>query len=183
MKKTKGRRKNKRIEKRTKERKSERKSSKKTKHFFSFSACMRALDLGIILDGSGSVKQSNFKKALQFLSTLVSHTRVSPSGTHVGMITYNSIPTLEFTPAETNYHHLTSLKHRIGLVGYNGGWTFTDKALSLADQSLFTRRGGDRSGAQNVLIVLTDGMTSSTSVPYPEVLKPLQVGDILLGTD
>ncbi|XP_031566626.1 uncharacterized protein LOC116301675 [Actinia tenebrosa] len=136
--------------------------------------CMKALDLGIILDGSGSVKQSNFQKALQFLSTLVSHLRVSPSGTHVGMITYNSIPTLEFTPAETHYHHLTPLKHRIGLVRYRGGWTFTDKALSLAGQSLFTTHGGDRRGVPNVLIVLTDGMTSSSSVPYPEVLKPLQ---------
>jgi uncharacterized protein YegL len=136
---------------------------------------MKALDVGIVLDGSGSVGQANFKKALDFLAKLVSHFNVSPRGTHVGMITYNGSPTMEFSLAEKNFHHLTSLKQRISSVGYTGGWTFTDKALSLAAQSLFISRGGDRHGVQNVLILLTDGMTSSTSIPYPEVLKPLQV--------
>ena len=61
-------------------------------------------------------------------------------------------------------------------ITYSGGWTRTDKALEMAAQKLFTDAGGDRKDKPNILLVLTDGKTNRGSKPYPEVLRPLQVG-------
>lgn len=133
------------------------------------------MDVGIILDGSGSVKQENFKKALDFLGDLVSYYRISPHDTHFGMITYSTNPTMEFKMADQKYHRHTSLKQRLQSVKYPDGMTHTDRALLLAGLALFTPFGGDRPGRSNVLVVFTDGKTSDDSKPYPEVLMPLQV--------
>ena len=133
------------------------------------------MDVGIILDGSGSVKQENFNKVLKFLANLVSYYKVSPAGTRFGLITYSTNPTMEFTMADKRYHHLTSLKQRLQSVKYPDGLTYTDRALLLAGLALFTPYGGDRSSKPNALVVFTDGKTSDGSSPYPEALRPLQV--------
>lgn len=133
------------------------------------------MDVGIVLDGSGSVKQENFEKVLNFLANLVSYYKVSPAGTHFGLITYSTNPTMEFTLADKQYNHLTSLKQRLQSVKYPDGLTHTDRALLLAGLALFTPYGGDRPSKSNVLVVFTDGKTSDDSRPYPEVLMPLQV--------
>mgnify|MGYP001793611145 CR=1 FL=1 len=54
--------------------------------------------------------------------------------------------------------------------------TRTDNALALANEKLFTKDGGDRSTARNILIVITDGKTNPVkSKPYEQVLAPLKV--------
>lgn len=143
--------------------------------FFIHTACTKALDVGIILDGSGSVRSVNFKKAKEFVQSLIGHFTVSPNATHLGIITYSTNPTLEFDFANAKYHDIVELKKRVMTITYPGGWTRTDKALEMAAQKLFTDAGGDRKDKPNVLVVLTDGKTNRGSKPYPEVLRPLQV--------
>lgn len=143
--------------------------------FFIHTACTKALDVGIILDGSGSVRSVNFKKAKEFVQSLIGHFTVSPNATHFGIITYSTNPTLEFDFANAKYHDIVELKKRVLTITYPGGWTRTDKALEMAAQKLFTDAGGDRKDKPNVLVVLTDGKTNRGSKPYPEVLRPLQV--------
>ena len=138
-------------------------------------ACIKALDIGIILDGSGSVRSANFKEAKDFIAELLTHFQVSPGGTHAGMITYSTNAKLEFNMADSTYHHMLALKNKVLGVAYPGGWTRTDKALDLACSQLFTSAGGDRADKDNILIVFTDGKTNYGSVPYPDVLRPLQV--------
>jgi len=136
--------------------------------------CTRALDVGVIIDGSGSVGSKNFKIALGFIEDLITHYNVSADGTHFGAITYNGAAKLQFTMADARYHSFVALKARVDGIGYTGGWTRTDKALELAANNLFTIAGGDRSDKTNILIVLTDGKTNPGSKPYPEVLRSLQ---------
>lgn len=138
-------------------------------------ACKKSLDVGLIIDGSGSVGRQNFGKALQFLSDLVGHLSVSPQGTHVGAVVYNSVATLKFNLAKAEYHSLSKLQDAIKDLDYPGGGTRTDLALQMAADSIFSSAGGDRADAANVLVILTDGKTSSRSAPYKNVLKPLQV--------
>ena len=142
---------------------------------YCLTACKKSLDVGLILDGSGSVHRDNFKKALEFLSDLVGHLVVSSQGTHVGAIVYNSVASLKFNLAKSEYHTLPKLQEAIKKLGYPGGGTRTDLAIDMAASDIFSAAGGDRADVENVLIVLTDGKTSSRSRAYKDVLKPLQV--------
>lgn len=144
--------------------------------FFFHLACTKALDIGIILDGSGSVGSSNFRKAKAFVEELIEHFAVSPQATHFGAITYSTYSKLEFDFADARYHKIVELKRRVMAIRYPGGWTRTDRALEMAAQKLFTVAGGDRKDKRNVLVVFTDGKTNRGSKSYMEVLRPLQVG-------
>ena len=53
--------------------------------------------------------------------------------------------------------------------------TRTDRGLALADRGLFTKLGGDRPDADNLLLVITDGNASPRAEPYAKVLAPLKV--------
>ncbi|XP_068717618.1 uncharacterized protein [Montipora capricornis] len=136
--------------------------------------CTKALDVGIILDGSGSVRSSNFEKAKEFVRDLIEHFSVSPKGTHFGVIIYSTSPKLQLDFANAAYHRIVELKKRVMSIKYPGGLTRTDKALEMAAQKLFTVAGGDRKDKPNVLLVFTDGKTNRGSKPYPVVLRPLQ---------
>lgn len=137
------------------------------------------MDVGIILDGSGSVRRSNFQTAKEFIQSLISHFSVSAKGTHFGVITYSTDSTLEFDLANAKYHDIVELKKRVMEINYPGKWTRTDKALEMAAQKLFIDAGGDRKDKPNILIVFTDGKTNRGSKPYPEVLQPLQVSNVV----
>ena len=114
---------------------------------------------------------------MKFLSDLVGHLSVSPQGTHVGAIVYNSVATIEFNLAKSEYHSLSKLQEAIKGLKYTGGGTRTDLALKMAADQIFSTADGDRADAANVLVILTDGKTNSRSAPYVDVLKPLQVSD------
>ena len=54
--------------------------------------------------------------------------------------------------------------------------TRTDRALTMADEKLFTPEAGDRTDAPNVAIVMTDGKTRRPhSDPFTKVVPPLRV--------
>ena len=140
--------------------------------FHLHTACTKALDVGIILDGSGSVGKSNFVKAKEFIKSLITHFAISQQENHVGIITYSTNSKLEFDSAAERYYDIVELKRRVMEISYHGGSTRTDKALEKAATELFTAAGGERRGKPNVLII-TDGKTNRGSRSYPEVLRPL----------
>lgn len=57
--------------------------------------CKAKVDLGFIIDGSGSIEmygQGNFKKVLNFIKDLTRSFDVSKEGTHVGLMIYSDDP-------------------------------------------------------------------------------------------
>lgn len=137
-------------------------------------ACLKSLDVGLVIDGSISVGSENFKKSQEFLSELVGHLSVSPEGTHVGAIVYGSTATVKFNLAKSEYHTLSKLQAAIKAFDFPGGGTRTDVAMQLAASGIFSPAAGDRVDAGNVLVVVTAGNTGG-GAPYEDVLKPLQV--------
>ncbi|XP_031563116.1 coadhesin-like [Actinia tenebrosa] len=136
--------------------------------------CTKALDIGIILDGSTSVESDPFKVAIDFIKQLMKYFEISPQGSHVGFILYSTDATLEFKMSDSTYYSYQKLAARLDKIKYPQGSTFTDKALEMASNELFTPAGGDRSDKPNVLLVLTDGNTNIDSKPYSVVLAPLK---------
>ena len=59
--------------------------------------CNTRVDLGFLVDGSGSVGRSNFKRVLYFIKQLVNSFRISPRYARVGMVVYNKRPSRVFS--------------------------------------------------------------------------------------
>ena len=60
------------------------------------------MDLGIIIDRSGSVGFANFDKTKNFLRTLVRRLQISSNGNRVGIIAYQSVAELVVKFADVN---------------------------------------------------------------------------------
>ncbi|XP_022796157.1 uncharacterized protein LOC111334628 isoform X1 [Stylophora pistillata] len=143
--------------------------------------CEQALDIGLIIDASESVKLPNYQLCLQFVANLTEHFKVSQKGTHFGSIVYSSEAELQFSFKDVQYHNPESLKQKIKSFPYLREGTRTDKALELANTSLFSGQGGDRFDKPDVLIVITDGLTDpERSKPYPLVLQPLKDKNVVV---
>ena len=91
---------------------------------------------------------------------IVDKLRVSPTGSHMALITFGSDAKSSFTFADRNYHNADTIKAKaaeaISYVPKHDG-TRTDLAEDLAVKDVFTSRGGDRPSFGNVMIILTDG--------------------------
>ena len=113
---------------------------------------------------------------LDFVVNITKFFKVSEQGTHFGAIVYSSTAKLQFNFANAYYYNNERLQEAIMNFHWLGAGTRTDLALQLANTDLFSPEGGDRRNKPNLLIVITDGRTNPTSSkPYAEVLKPLQV--------
>ena len=133
------------------------------------------MDVGVIMDRSGSVGSANFQKAREFVTKLVQELQISSHGTRVGIIAYHSSSSLVVNFANHAAQEPNAMAAKIRGIHYSGGGTRTDKALELANTHLFTNAGGDRADKPNVLILMSDGKTNSGSKPYSQVLAPLLV--------
>lgn len=137
--------------------------------------CHHAMDVGIIMDRSGSVGSADFLKSKSFVKTLVHRFQISFHGTRVGIIAYQSNSHLAVKFSDANSQNPAAMTTIIDNIAYTGGGTRTDIALEMANTGLFSSAGGDRTDKPNVLVVITDGKTNSGSKAYQTVLAPLIV--------
>ena len=72
--------------------------------------CTQALDVGVIIDASDSVKLKDFQTVLKFVASLTSWFSVSEKGTHFGVIVYSSQAYLHFHFNEATYWTASKLQ-------------------------------------------------------------------------
>ena len=127
--------------------------------FFSNIVCKARVDLGFIVDGSGSVGRANFIRCLNFIKNLVSSFTISPRYSRVGILVYSHrvIPVFSFG----RYQRLGDVLRAINKIKYPSGGTKTGRALSYSRNYLFAR-----SNYRKVLILMTDGKS------YDKVRQP-----------
>jgi len=131
-------------------------------------------DLGIIIDGSGSVSNYGFAQSKMFLLQLIDQFNVGADSTRFGVITYSDFPELITRFSDAMYHHPIQLKLKILGIEFPDGETRTDRALKMAETDLYAANQC-RDQVPHVLVVITDGNTKQGSEPYKNVLKPLEV--------
>lgn len=124
-------------------------------------------DLVILIDGSWSVGQSNFKKMQGFLGSLVNAFVIGPDRVLVGLAQYSDDPRMEFALGE----HTTkeSTIRAINSTSYKGGNTATGRALTFLREEMF---GEDRGGRTNpevrkTALIITDGESLMDDVTEP----------------
>ena len=132
-----------------------------------FLECDTPVELGFLVDRSGSISQQNFEKVKSFILTVISGFDVSQNGTHVGIITYSSDAKtiISFDQFEDPNFDLKKLNDTIrdGLATPEGGRTRIDLALAKADQELFSDTTKYRSFVPKVGFFWNDCTSSMVS--------------------
>ena len=120
--------------------------------FISDTKCNGVLDLGFLVDASGSIRPQEWLKVIDFVKNLLDRFDVSKDGTHVGAITYSTIAELHLRfNTVKGKHYLQEVKNLLSDMRLLNGFTFPYKALKLANEELFSSRGGMRTESKKVL--------------------------------
>ncbi|EDO50077.1 predicted protein, partial [Nematostella vectensis] len=114
------------------------------------SVCKARLDLGFLVDGSGSIKAARFKGVKRFIQNVISRFHISPKHTRVGLVLYSNNPYKIF--GFNKYTNKNAAMKATGRIPYPRRGTKTGRALAYTGRYLF--RSSKR---RRVLILLTDG--------------------------
>ena len=107
------------------------------------------MDIAFIVDSSGSIGRSNWERVKRFLKALVSKLDVSPSATHVAVISYSTSPKVEMR--FNGLQNTDEVNRKFDDMLWQRGFTYTDQALQLADRDLFLDLNGMRSNVPKVI--------------------------------
>eukprot|EP00794_Sanderia_malayensis_P017991 gene17991-19787_t len=129
------------------------------------------LDIGFILDGSGSIGRSGLLQEISFVKSVVSKLDVSAANSHVSaMVFESSARMVNYTNGQSKNHFYAA----VNSIRYRGGGTNTEAALNMARTHMFNSAYGARSNCQKVLIVFTDGRSSSGASRLQAAAKKLK---------
>ena len=116
------------------------------------------IDVVIALDESSSIGTANFELVKSFLSQLVGLLDIDNNNTRVGLVTYATNVGTSFNLDV--YSSVASVQSAISSLAYSGGNTYTNEALAYVRTIMLTSAAGDRVNVPNVVVVLTDGVSS-----------------------
>ena len=112
--------------------------------------CRSVVDIAFIIDSSGSIGRRNWERMKRFLKAMVSRLDVSNSATHVAAIAYSTNPIVEMR--FWNTQGTEEVNRVFDRMLWQRGYTYTDKALQLADRDLFKTGNGMRPNVPKVSI-------------------------------
>ena len=118
------------------------------------SKCQAVIDVGFILDSSGSLR-NNYEQEKEFLKSLASTFGVSSNGSRAGVVTFSYFS--EHSIKLSDHSDIASFNQAVDEIPLMGSTTRIDKALCLAQKELFSLGNGGRPGVPKLLILLTDG--------------------------
>ena len=106
------------------------------------------MDIAFVVDSSGSIGRTNWERMKRFLKALVSRLDVSPSAAHIAAIAYSNSPVvvMRFNGVQDT----NRINQLLDAMSYQRGFTYTDKALLLADSDIFQSSRGMRSNVPKV---------------------------------
>jgi Mg-chelatase subunit ChlD len=124
--------------------------------------CTRtAADVVFVIDNSGSIRdagEDNYDMLKDFMIKIVKQLRIGPNNYQVGVV--------RFSTSAEHYFYLNqhsdveTLVESIKKMPYIGGHTNTSGGLRLMKDEQFQAKHGDRPGARNIGIVITDGKST-----------------------
>ena len=104
--------------------------------------CQTSIDLVFVLDNSGSVGDSNFRKVKDFVKNVIDFFNIGENGTHVAVVTYDTDTHIEFNLVK--YFTKKKIRNAVDDVAYYGFLTFTGEALNAVSQNVLTPAAGMR---------------------------------------
>ncbi|XP_028415702.1 fibrillin-2-like [Dendronephthya gigantea] len=134
--------------------------------------CPKKVDLGFMLDSSGSIGSSNFDKTKSFIKDITDYFNISPNNTRVAVMSYATLSTVHFSFSR-KFVSRQDLHSTIDSIPYSGGGTNTAQALIKAYAEMFN--DSQVTGVKKVLIVFTDGRSSANVYQPAQQLKNIGV--------
>ncbi|CAG2240776.1 COL6A [Mytilus edulis] len=131
--------------------------------------CSAKADVVFLLDSSGSVGATNFKKMLQFMQGVVSKFSVGLNSIQVGVDTFQSTVKSEFKLNQ--FLDKNDLVTSIGNIVYKTGGTKTGPAIKFMTTYSFSTAAGHRTGVPKIGIVITDGKSEDQANTLAESKK------------
>jgi len=115
-------------------------------------SCNVPLDFAIIVDTSGSISRRNFKLLLHFIRNLVDGFQVSEDHTHIAIIEYSTGASVQLGFNDLPGRTLTknNVYDIVKRIPHKRGKTYIDRALRLANDEVFTLKGGMRDDVRKV---------------------------------
>ena len=110
--------------------------------------CKPIADVAFVIDSSGSLGRSNWGRMKRFLKAIVSKLDVSPTATHISAIAYSNNPEVVYQFNERQ--GTDEVNNAFDRMRWQRGFTYTDKALLLADSDLFQSANGMRPNVAKV---------------------------------
>ncbi|XP_069586165.1 collagen alpha-6(VI) chain-like isoform X1 [Ranitomeya imitator] len=130
--------------------------------------CEKQADVTFLIDGSGSIRATEFEKMKEFMVSTIDEFDIGPGKVHVGVSQYSNLFETEF-PLMANISKQT-LKHMIKNITRMGGSTLIGSALEKTDSAL-SANSRIREKIQQVLIVITDGNSQDEVALPAETLR------------
>ena len=137
--------------------------------------CSARIDLAFLIDGSGSVGATNFRRCISFVRNIIRGFRISPRYTRVAAAVYSSAPRRLFS--FTRFSNTYQVSRALASIRYPRGGTRTGKALWDVRNFLF--RG--RTKKKRVLAVITDGRSQDHVLKAAGALKRANVEIFAIG--
>lgn len=123
-----------------------------------------------IVDVSESIGTTeNFKRLLEFLKAMLKNADIDSGSVRVGIVSFSTTVSVEFKMNEYTTHE--DVFRAISKIPWKGHSTNTHEALRITREQMFTTAGGDRDDAPNVVILITDGMSSFPGKTLSESVK------------
>ena len=136
------------------------------------------MDIAILVDTSKSMTETQRGTLTTLIDRLIDKYPVSAKGNHYAFVTFDRYALIQ---NKFNNQRRYSPKALEGLIkkkvriSKRLKWgTRSDIALYLAAKELFTKEGGDRADAKNILLVFTDGLqriARGDKVPFKDFSK------------
>lgn len=150
--------------------------------FFPFVAvvCKPVVDLGFLIDGSGSIEyhgRGNFKLMLNFIKSIVASLPISRTQSRIGAALFSDKPIPLFRFGQLN--SVTHVTQAIDSIRYPRGGTYIGRALAFIRRYLFS--GRRKSNRKRILILLTDGLSKDGVRREASLLKTRDVEVFAVG--
>lgn len=136
-----------------------------------FVECKEAVaDIFFLLDESSSIKTvDNFKKELNFVTSVVDYLEIGLTKSQVGVMTFSDQPKIKFHL--NDYTSKTAIANAISDIKWKGGNTFLDRALAMVRRRGLTPRYGSRPEVPQIAVIITDGVSTDPSKTRKELKK------------
>ncbi|XP_035578375.1 integrin alpha-D-like isoform X3 [Zalophus californianus] len=133
------------------------------------------MDIVFLIDGSGSIVQSDFKQMKDFVRAVMG--QFEGTNTLFSLIQYSNHLKIHFT--FTQFQSSSSPQSLVDPIVQLDGLTFTATGILKVVKELFHSKNGARKSAKKILIVITDGQKYRDPLEYSDVIPQAERAGII----